>query len=170
MCWKADKRILDCFQKIGKAVDTDFEGSNASKIRLLVNNLLLLLLDLLVIEEVQLDEKLMNSSRSVQLFLKELDFKLSESWTVEKMAKSSGVGLTRFTFHCRQLTNLTPMKYLMLKRLEMSKKILLNESEMNISDVAYLCGFSTSQYFATMFKKHEKCTPLEFRKRTLNYV
>ena len=75
VCWKADKRILDCFQKIGKAVDTDFEGSNASKIRLLVNNLLLLLLDLLVIEEVQLDEKLMNSSRSVQLFLKELDMK-----------------------------------------------------------------------------------------------
>ena len=92
VCWKADKRILDCFQKIGKAVDTDNDGSNASKIRLLVNNLLLLLLDLLVVEEVKLDEKLMNSSRSVQLFLKELDVNLSESWTVEKMAKSSGVG------------------------------------------------------------------------------
>jgi len=52
----------------------------------------------------------------------------------------------------------------------MSKKILLDQSEMNISDIAYLCGFSTSQYFATMFKKHEKCTPLEFRKSALNYV
>ena len=112
----------------------------------------------------------MNSSRSVQLFLKELDVNLSESWTVEKMAKSSGVGLTRFTFHCKQLTNLTPMKYLMLKRLEMSKKILSDQHEMNISDIAYLCGFSTSQYFATMFKKHEKCTPLEYRKSTFNYV
>jgi len=47
---------------------------------------------------------------------------------------------------------------------------LLDQLEMNISDVAYLCGFSTSQYFATMFKKHEKCTPVEFRKRILNYV
>ena len=170
VCWKADKRILDCFQKIGKAVDADQEGSNASKIRLLVNNLLLLLLDLLVVEEVKLDEKLMNSSRSVQLFLKELDVNLSESWTVEKMAKSSGVGLTRFTFHCKQLTNLTPMKYLMLKRLEMSKNILVNQPDMNISDIAYQCGFSTSQYFATMFKKHEKCTPLEYRKSTLKFV
>lgn len=170
VCWKVDKRILDCFQKIGKAVDTDQEGSNASKIRLLVNNLLLLLLDLLVVEEVKLDEKLMNSSRSVQLFLKELDMKLSESWTVEKMAKSSGVGLTRFTFHCKQLTNLTPMKYLMLKRLEMSKNILVNQPDMNISDIAYQCGFSTSQYFATMFKKHEKCTPLAYRKSALEFV
>lgn len=166
-CWKADKRILDCFQRIGKAVDSDNEGSNTSKIRLLVNNLLLFLLDLLVVEEVQLDEKLMNSSRSVHQFLKELGVNLSENWTVEKMAKSSGVGLTRFTFHCRQLTNLTPMKYLMLKRVEMSKKVLLEHPEMNISDVAYLCGFSTSQYFATMFKKQEKCTPVAYRKRAI---
>jgi AraC family 4-hydroxyphenylacetate 3-monooxygenase operon regulatory protein len=169
-CWKADKRILDCFQRIGKAVDSDNQGSNASKIRLLVNNLLLFILDLVAVEEVQLNEKLMNSSRSVQLFLKELNVNLSENWTVEKMAKSSGVGLTRFTFHCRQLTNLTPMKYLMLKRLEMSKQLLLDHSEMNISDVAYQCGFSTSQYFATMFKKQEKCTPVAYRKKSISNV
>jgi AraC family 4-hydroxyphenylacetate 3-monooxygenase operon regulatory protein len=169
-CWKADKRILDCFQRIGKAVDSDNQGSNASKIRLLVNNLLLFILDLVAVEEVQLNEKLMNSSRSVQLFLKELNVNLSENWTVEKMAKSSGVGLTRFTFHCRQLTNLTPMKYLMLKRLEMSKQLLLDHPEMNISDVAYQCGFSTSQYFATMFKKQEKCTPVAYRKKSISNV
>jgi AraC family transcriptional regulator, 4-hydroxyphenylacetate 3-monooxygenase operon regulatory protein len=164
ICWKGDKRILDCFQRIGKAVDTDVEGSNTSKIRLLVNSLLMFLLDLLVIEEVQLNEDLMNSSRSVQLFLKELEEHLAENWTVEHMANSSGVGLTRFTYHCRQLTNLTPMKYLMLKRIEMSKKLLLEDLEMSISDVAYLCGFSTSQYFATMFKKQVKCTPVAYRK------
>ena len=169
-CWKADKRILDCFQRIGKAVDSDNQGSNASKIRLLVNNLLLFILDLVAVEEVQLNEKLMDSSRSVQLFLKELNVNLSENWTVEKMAKSSGVGLTRFTFHCRQLTNLTPMKYLMLKRLEMSKQLLLDHPEMNISDVAYQCGFSTSQYFATMFKKQEKCTPVAYRKKSISNV
>ena len=169
-CWKADKRILDCFQRIGKAVDSDNQGSNASKIRLLVNNLLLFILDLVAVEEVQLDEKLMDSSRSVQLFLKELNVNLSENWTVEKMAKSSGVGLTRFTFHCRQLTNLTPMKYLMLKRLEMSKQLLLDHLEMNISDIAYQCGFSTSQYFATMFKKQEKCTPVAYRKKLISNV
>ena len=169
-CWKADKRILDCFQRIGKAVDFDNQGSNASKIRLLVNNLLLFILDLVAVEEDQLNEKLMDSSRSVQLFLKELNVNLSENWTVEKMAKSSGVGLTRFTFHCRQLTNLTPMKYLMLKRLEMSKQLLLDHPEMNISDVAYQCGFSTSQYFATMFKKQEKCTPVAYRKKSISNV
>ena len=86
------------------------------------------------------------------------------------MAKSSGVGLTRFTFHCRKLTNLTPMKYLMLKRIEFAKIILLEQLNISIADVAYLCGFSTSQYFATMFKKQEKCTPVAFRKKVLASV
>ncbi|EAQ42085.1 AraC family transcriptional regulator [Polaribacter sp. MED152] len=170
ICWKADKRIRECFQKIGKAVDSDNEGDKASKIRILVNNLLLLLLDLLIVDEVSLNENLTNSSRSVKLFLKELELNLTENWTVEKMARSSGVGLTRFTHHCKQLTNLTPMKFLMLKRIEMSKNILIEQPDINISDVAYLCGFSTSQYFATMFKKQEKCTPIIFRKRVLESV
>jgi AraC family L-rhamnose operon regulatory protein RhaS len=170
ICWKADKRIRDCFQNIGKAVDTDSQGSNSSVIRLLVNDLLVLLLDLLIVEDVYLDEELTNSSRSVQLFLKELETNLSENWTVEKMAKSTGVGLTRFTHHCRQLTNSTPMKYLMLKRIEISKDILLEKPDISISQVAYLCGFSTSQYFTTMFKKQEKCTPGIYRKETLKVV
>lgn len=161
--WKANKRIRDCFQRIGKAVDTDVNGDNASRIRLLVNYLLILMLDLLVEEEVELNEQLTDSSRSVQLFLKELDNNLAESWTIEKMAQSAGVGLTRFTHHCKQITNLTPMRYLMIKRLKMAKEILQQNKKMSVFEVAFACGFSTSQYFSTVFRKHEKCTPIEYR-------
>jgi len=165
--WKADNRIRECFQRIGKAVDSDIQGSNSSRIRLLVNNLLILLLDLLDAEEVELNEQLTDSSRSVQLFLKELEKNLPEAWTIEQMAQSAGVGLTRFTHHCKRLTNLTPMRYLMMKRLELSKKILIESEDLSVAEVAFSCGFSTSQYFSTVFKKHEKCTPLEFRMKML---
>ena len=165
--WKSDKRIRDCFQRIGKAVDTDIEGSNSSRIRLFVNHLLILLLDLLNTDKVQLNEELTDSSRSVKLFLKELEKNLSEDWTIEDMANSAGVGLTRFTHHCKQLTNLTPMRYLMMKRLELSKKILTKNEDLSVTEVAFSCGFSTSQYFSTVFKKHEKCTPLEYRQKQL---
>lgn len=165
--WKSDKRIRDCFQRIGKAVDTDEDGNNASRIRLLINYLLILMLDLLVAEEVELNEQLTDSSRSVQLFLKELDKSLSDNWTIEEMASSAGVGLTRFTHHCRQLTNLTPMRYLMMKRLELAKQILVGNELLTVSEVAFTCGFSTSQYFSTVFKKHEKCTPIEYRQKQL---
>ena len=168
--WKADKRVRDCFQRIGKAVDTDVEGNNASRIRLLINYLLLLLLDLVMKDDVQLNEHLTDSSRSVRLFLSELENNLSEAWTIEDMAKSAGVGLTRFTHHCKQLTNLTPMRYLMMKRIELSKEILIKNEFLTVSEVAFACGFSTSQYFSTVFKKQEKCTPLQYRIRKLETV
>jgi AraC family L-rhamnose operon regulatory protein RhaS len=165
--WKADKLIRDCFQRIGRAVDTDENGSNSSRIRLLINYLLILLLDLFNSENLELNEQLTDSSRSVKLFLKELEKNLSEDWTIEEMAKYAGVGLTRFTYHCKRLTNLTPMRYLMMKRLELSKAILIENEFLNIAEVAFSCGFSTSQYFSTVFKKQEKCTPLEYRQKKL---
>jgi len=161
---KTDQRMRDCFKRIQVAVNSDENGSNASRIRLLVNYLLILILDLLKTQNIELNESLIDSSRSVQYFLKELDKNLSEDWTIERMSKSAGVGLTRFTHHCKQLTNLTPMRYLTMRRLEMSKKILLENENLTVSDVAYSCGFTTSQYFSTVFKKHEKCSPNKYRK------
>jgi len=161
---KTDQKIRDCFKRINTAVNTDIKGSNASRIRLLVNYLLILILDLLKTEDIVLNEALIDSSRSVAYFLKELDKNLSEDWTIGRMSRSAGVGLTRFTHHCKRLTNLTPMRYLTMRRLEMSKKILLDNQSLTVGEVAYSCGFTTSQYFSTVFKKHEKCSPNEFRK------
>jgi AraC family L-rhamnose operon regulatory protein RhaS len=166
--WQADQRIRDCFYRIGKAVDSDEKGSNSSRLRLLINDLLILLLDLMNTEGILLNESLTDSSRSVQQFLNELEKNLAENWTIEKMAKSAGVGLTRFTYHCKRLTNLTPMRYLMMKRLEKAKMILGKDSSLSIAEVAYMCGFATSQYFSTVFKRNEKCTPANYREQYQN--
>jgi AraC family L-rhamnose operon regulatory protein RhaS len=161
--WKTDQKVRDCFLRISKAINADEQGSNASRIRHLINYLLILLLDMMDADNVVLNESLTDSSRSVAYFLKELENNLSENWTIEKMSQSAGVGLTRFTYHCKQLTNLTPMRYLAMKRIELSKKILLENINLTISEVAYSCGFTTSQYYSTVFKKHEKCAPNEYR-------
>ena len=165
--WKGNARIRECFQKIGSTVDEDVKGSNASKIRLLINELLLLILEVMDSKNMVFNEALTDSSRSVKLFLNELEKNLSDAWTIERMAESAGVGLTRFTYHCRQLTNTTPMRYLAMKRLELAKTLLIENPDLSVAEVAYSCGFATSQYFSTVFKKQEKCTPLEYKSRTL---
>ncbi|MDN3666615.1 helix-turn-helix transcriptional regulator [Algibacter miyuki] len=161
--WKTDQKVRDCFLRIYKAINSDVAGSSASRIRLLVNYLLILLLDLLNTEDIVLNESLTDSSRSVKFFLDELGNTLSENWTVELMAESAGVGVTRFTHHCKRLTNVTPMRYLTMKRLDLSKKLLQENADLTIAEVAYMSGFATSQYFATVFKKHEKCSPNSYR-------
>ena len=41
--------------------------------------------------------------------------------------------------------------------------ILNKNPELSMAEVAYSCGFATSQYFSTVFKRQEKCTPLEYK-------
>ena len=59
------------------------------------------------------------------------------------------------------------MRYLGMKRLELAKTLLIDSPHLSVAEVAYSCGFATSQYFSTVFKKQEKCTPVEYRSRIL---
>ena len=162
--WKAGAEIKNCFLKISDVVSSNTDGSNASKVRLHINELLLLILEMFDNGNVELNESLTDSLRSASHFLDELSNNPEELWTIEKMAQSAGLGATRFTHHCKQLTNMTPMQYLAVKRVELAKKRLIDRPEVSVSEIAHWCGFSTSQYFSTVFKKHEKCSPAEYRK------
>lgn len=54
------------------------------------------------------------------------------------------------------------------KRLERAKSLLLNRQELNVTQIATLCGFSDHNYFIRAFKKELGLTPLQYRKRTKN--
>jgi AraC family L-rhamnose operon regulatory protein RhaS len=58
---------------------------------------------------------------------------------------------------------MTPIEYLTHCRVEAASRLLLDQPEMNITDVAFSCGFNSSQYFATVFQAHQGCSPSEFR-------
>jgi AraC family transcriptional regulator, 4-hydroxyphenylacetate 3-monooxygenase operon regulatory protein len=74
---------------------------------------------------------------------------------------------SQFTWHCRNLTNRTPMHYLADCRIEAAKSLLAVRPDLNVSDIAGICGFQTSQYFATQFRKRVGQAPAEFRKKTV---
>jgi hypothetical protein len=56
-------------------------------------------------------EWLMNAERSVEQFLGKLVAALDRQWTVEQMAESCNLGLTRFVQCVRQLTNASPAEF-----------------------------------------------------------
>jgi AraC family L-rhamnose operon regulatory protein RhaS len=66
---------------------------------------------------------------------------------------------TRTAFrHIKEATGLTPDNY--LKRLRLvSARVKLRETEMTITEVAYLCGFANSNHFTTLYKKVFGLTP-----------
>ena len=111
----------------------------------------------------KLDGTLTDNLRSAEMFFQYLKTDYSRPWTIESMAVHCGLGITSLTKYCKQLTNFTPINYLNSIRLETSADMLKNDEEMNVTDVCYECGFSSSQYFATAFKKMYKCSPKNYK-------
>ena len=164
--WRASTELRRCFQAIAQAVETDHGGDNASRLVIRINDLFLLLLDLFRSQKIRLDQSLSGSRRTVDLFLADLRTHPEHQalhWTVEEMARTCGLGLTQFVHHVRQLTNLPPMHYLNQCRLEQAATLLKQDCRQHVTDIAFACGFSSSQYFATLFSRRFGVSPREFR-------
>lgn len=102
------------------------------------------------------------SEGRVQSLLSELSAHCDRHWTLAEMAESCGIKRTRLTTLFQQITGSTPMGYLAHLRMERAKT-LLRETELKVIDVAFECGFSSSQYFANTFKQVSGMTPSAYR-------
>jgi len=164
--WKASGELKSCFIQIGKIIKQG--GNNAdSKLKIQINSMLMLLLELFREGNIELDRSLIESRRSVELFLKSLEAQIEDDWTVVKMAEYCHLGVTRFTHYCKEISNCSPMEYLNRLRLRRASALLLEQPKLQVIDVAFMCGFSSSQYFNYAFKSHFKMTPNQYRNANL---
>jgi AraC family L-rhamnose operon regulatory protein RhaS len=164
--WRSNRDIGRNFQAIAHAINTNVSGSNLSRLILRVNEIFILLLDMLRKREVHLDRTLTTTRRTVQLFLDDLNNNpehLTLEWTVDEMADSCGLGISQFTQHVKCLTNLTPMQFLTRCRIDRAMALLKSTPNRGITETAIECGFSSGQYFATLFKRQYGHSPREIR-------
>lgn len=61
-----------------------------------------------------------------------------------------------------EYTNQSVKKYILNARIEQAQKLLRN-SDIPITNIALLCGFSNSNYFTTIFKKITGTSPSLYR-------
>jgi AraC-like DNA-binding protein len=159
--WKSSPEITTCFEQIGQLVES--KDHYDTKLKILLNSLLMALLDLFKRGNVELNDSLIQTKRTVELFLKELENHLMEDWAVDSIAHHCNLGTTQITKYCKEITNMSPMQYLSSLRLKKAAKAIKLKPDKSITEIAYESGFSSPQYFATVFKQLYKKTPLEFR-------
>jgi len=85
-----------------------------------------------------------------------------EALTLAVLADSCGLSLSRFKARFRQEIGIAPGNYIIMRRIEKAKE-WLRESDRSITRIAIDLGFSTSQYFATAFKRYTGLSPRQFR-------
>uniref|UniRef100_UPI0032170E26 AraC family transcriptional regulator n=1 Tax=uncultured Draconibacterium sp. TaxID=1573823 RepID=UPI0032170E26 len=88
---------------------------------------------------------------------------LSRKWTLDEMAQLENIGITTLTRLVKESTGYTPANYLIFLRLEKAKE-LLSTSSLKLTDIAYDCGFYSSQHFSSTFSKWIGRSPLNYRK------
>ena len=89
---------------------------------------------------------------------------LSEPVTVEKIAKEIGRGRSRLSTDFKKETGENLAEYVLKKKIE-EGKILLLYTDKPAVDIALYLGFSSQSHFSRTFKKYVDTTPIEYRKR-----
>jgi AraC family L-rhamnose operon regulatory protein RhaS len=158
--------VRQCFERIGHAVENLPKNGSVSLLAIHLNEVLYRILEMFRSKDVWLDESLGTALRTTELFWNDLaasSMQLSEPWTVGRMAQRCGMSASQFVRQSKRLYNMTPNKYLNYCRLRLAARLLIEQPERTVTDIGSSVGFSSSQYFATVFRRETGCTPLEFR-------
>ena len=108
----------------------------------------------------KIDLEFMNKAEKV--VLDNLD---NEQYDVNKMCLDLNLGRTILYAKMKSITGKTPNDFIKIIRLEKSKKLLIEQPNITISQVAYDCGFSSQQYFSKLFKEQYGVSPKKFQNK-----
>lgn len=84
-------------------------------------------------------------------------------WDVAALAHELGISRSSLYGKLKALGRMTPNEFILQARLECAAGLLKEHPEMQISEIAYQCGFNSLRYFRQCFKARYKKSPLEFR-------
>lgn len=86
-----------------------------------------------------------------------------ENITLDRLADLTFLNKYYLSHEFKKYSGQSPIEYLLNKRLKESKKLLAT-TDIGISQMSSIIGFSNSSYFSQYFKKNVGCSPSEYRK------
>jgi AraC-like DNA-binding protein len=101
-------------------------------------------------------------SPSISTALRHMEAHLAEPLALPELAARAGLSLSRFKTRFKEETGIPPSDYLMRLRVVAAAR-LLYEKQLSVTEVAMRLGFSSSQYFATVFKSYTRHSPASAR-------
>jgi AraC-like DNA-binding protein len=90
----------------------------------------------------------------------------SASWTVERLARSVGMGRSNFAAHFTQEVGRAPMEVVAEQRMEHAAT-LLRQGKLKIAEISEMAGYSSEAAFSRRFTRHFGVSPSQMRERTL---
>ncbi len=89
--------------------------------------------------------------------------RLGEDYAIEDAARVAKLSVTRFHERFHAEVGLPPSEWRTRQRVLRAKAMLRGRPDRGVTDIAMRCGFSTSPYFATAFKRLVGQSPTAYR-------
>ena len=102
------------------------------------------------------------TNRKLALVLDLIESDLSEDLSLKSLAAAAGLSEYHFLRMFKQSTGYTPHQYVIGQRIERARE-LLKKTDMSITEIAYLLGFSSSAHLTLHFHRKTGITPSELR-------
>lgn len=115
-----------------------------------------------IVKEISFEEKYKGNDPYTEKFFKIIFENIDNSeFTVEQFADLMATNRSHFQRKIKSLTGYSPSELIKLVRLDQSKEFLVLKKG-NITEVAYMCGFSSQSYFTKSFTQHFGISPSQF--------
>ena len=91
-----------------------------------------------------------------------IDLHFKESLTLEQLAEEGHMNKFYLSHAFKREYGISPINYMISRRIEESK-YLLAETDLSMSQIAQLLGFSSLSYFSQAFRRTQSISPKEYR-------
>jgi len=86
-----------------------------------------------------------------------------EQIIIEDYAQSRGMSVSWFLRNFKQITNTSPMQYVLNLRINNAVSLLEN-TDYNVTEIGAIVGYDNPLYFSRIFKKQKGVSPKDYRK------
>lgn len=107
---------------------------------------------------------LSNPDEDIALCQSAIRLQLRQKWTLASMALQAQLSERTFKRRFKQSTGFSPMQWLQQERLQQGLQ-LLQQSNLNISEISEQLGYQDPSYFARVFQQQIGSSPQRFRLR-----
>lgn len=126
----------------------------------LINSLLTLLYNATLSSKKNIIEK----ENLIDIIKYYIDLHFLEEISLDRLSSELHLNKYYILHIFKRYTGTSPIKYINTKRLQEAQYMLIS-TDLNITDIAFRCGFNSSNYFQTYFKNEIGITPVQYRKK-----
>ena len=114
---------------------------------------------------VQSEPQAISGNRQCAAVRQYIDLHFKEPLTLEQLADEAHMNKYYLSHAFKREYGVSPINYMITRRVEESK-YLLAETDLPMSQISQLLGFSSLSYFSQVFRRSQNISPMEYRKKT----